>query len=312
MRLWRNILDIILLVALIGVGYCYRDDLGRLTRELMNLAQPCAEPITYSLGEIDPRFNLTKDEALAEIEQAEKIWEVPAGKQLFEYSPTGDLKINFIYDNRQKATDAIKKIGLVINNDRASYDTLKARYETLLASYDEQKGQIEARIASYEAEQKAYNQEVELSNRRGGASREEYLAFNQERLRLNALAEGLKQAQGKFNQLVGTLNSTEQVLNKLATTLNLHISNYNNVGNSAGGQFNEGEYRRDASGTVIDIYQFNNRDQLTRVLAHELGHALGLEHLDNSKAIMYYLNEGLNIKLTTDDLSALKSKCRIK
>ena len=255
---------------------------------------------------------MTKDEALAEIEQAEKIWEVPAGKQLFEYSPTGDLKINFIYDNRQKATDAIKKIGLVINNDRASYDTLKARYETLLASYDEQKGQIEARIASYEAEQKAYNQEVELSNRRGGASREEYLAFNQERLRLNALAEGLKQAQGKFNQLVGTLNSTEQVLNKLATTLNLHISNYNNVGNSAGGQFNEGEYRRDASGTVIDIYQFNNRDQLTRVLAHELGHALGLEHLDNSKAIMYYLNEGLNIKLTTDDLSALKSKCRIK
>jgi predicted Zn-dependent protease len=49
-----------------------------------------------------------------------------------------------------------------------------------------------------------------------------------------------------------------------------------------------------------------------RVLAHELGHALGIGHLDNPKAIMYYLNEGINEKLTADDLMALKKVCEIK
>jgi predicted Zn-dependent protease len=48
------------------------------------------------------------------------------------------------------------------------------------------------------------------------------------------------------------------------------------------------------------------------VLAHELGHALGLDHNEDSKAIMYRLNNGINEKLTNTDLVALKALCGIK
>ena len=73
----------------------------------------------------------------------------------------------------------------------------------------------------------------------------------------------------------------------------------------------EGVYFFEDGKKEIDIYEFSSREKLIRVLAHEFGHALGLEHLDNPKAIMYYLNEGTNEKLTTDDLTALKQKCRL-
>lgn len=48
-----------------------------------------------------------------------------------------------------------------------------------------------------------------------------------------------------------------------------------------------------------------------RVLAHELGHALGLDHVDDKEAIMYQLNQGDNLTLSEADIKALKTKCGI-
>ena len=45
---------------------------------------------------------------------------------------------------------------------------------------------------------------------------------------------------------------------------------------------------------------------------HELGHALDLEHIDNASAVMYRLNDGINLNLTEDDINLLKAHCGIK
>ena len=43
-----------------------------------------------------------------------------------------------------------------------------------------------------------------------------------------------------------------------------------------------------------------------------MGHATGLEHVDDKKAIKYRLNNGVNEKLATTDIVALKKLCWIK
>lgn len=309
----KNFLSItFIIILLLGFWFFYDEKIIMLFQEFQNKLQPCQNPITYSIVNIDSRFGLTSEELLIKIEQAEKIWESSINKELFEYSPKGTLKINFIYDYRQQATDALKEIGVALNDDQATYDAIKTRYDSLIASYNKERAQLEILIKDYNAEKSALEKDINYWNSRGGAPKSEYKILEQRRAVLNNKVIIINQAENSLNELIDTIKSTEMILNKLIATLNLQVNKYNMVVSSTGKEFNEGEYTKDVSGTTINIFQFNDEDQLVKVLAHELGHALGLDHLDNPKAIMYYLNEGMNQKLTADDLAALREICKIE
>ncbi|MDP2630319.1 MAG: matrixin family metalloprotease [Candidatus Uhrbacteria bacterium] len=304
-------LGAVLLILGFGVYY-YGQDAGRLVRVSFDKIQPCQRPILYSIENIDPRFGLTKAELLASIKKAEKVWGAPIGKQLFEYSPDGDLKINVIYDYRQKATDAMKKIGIVIHDDQSTYDTLKAKYDALAASYAKENARIDRLVLTYSAEKSAYEKDVNYWNSHGGAPKREYALLEQKKNELHNQVTAINQAKALLNGLVDTMNSAAIVINKLIGALNLQVDMYNTVGSSAGKEFSEGEYTRDGGKTAINVFQFNDTDQLVRVLTHEFGHALGIEHLDSPKSLMYYRNEGINGELTVNDLAALRKTCGIK
>ena len=46
-----------------------------------------------------------------------------------------------------------------------------------------------------------------------------------------------------------------------------------------------------------------------RVLVHELGHALGIGHVENPDSIMYSYSIGETLTLSEEDLAALKEVC---
>jgi hypothetical protein len=275
-------------------------------------SKPCVKPITYSLGTFDSKFGLTQTQFLADVNQAAAIWNRSIDKKLFEYSANAELKINLVYDYRQQATDKLRSLGLTIDDSESSYKALKARYDSSALDYDARKQSLAAATGIYEKQRQAYEQTVNYWNSQGGAPQNIVNQLNQQRDSLNVQAGRMTQAQAEINALADSINSLVSILNRIGSELNKDVSMYNNVGTSRGQEFEEGLYQENSSGQSIDIYEFDSTDKLIRVLAHELGHALGLDHVSDPQAIMYRINQGSGEQLTVDDLTALKQVCGVK
>jgi len=274
---------------------------------------PCKEPIPYILGTFATEFNISQKYFLDALTEAEAVWEKPYGKDLFTYEPDNKsrttLKVNLIYDCRQQATTKLKSLGIVVEENRTSYDSLRVRFEILKTEYEQEKKIFNMQIENFNRKNKEYEARVEYWNSRGGAPEKEFNELRAESRALEAESKVLQKMQNNLNNKADEINALVVAINRLAGILNLSVEKYNTTNTARGESFEEGVYSSDGLSREIDVYEFSNRDKLIRVLAHELGHALGLSHVDDPKAIMYELNQGNNMALTRADLEALETRC---
>lgn len=307
-------LKLLVIAAIIaGIFYFFTTPIGEsIYEKASNRFVPCSAPITYSIGTFDSRFGISKTDFISAIDEAAQIWGKTINKQLFAYSDNGGLKINLVYDLRQETTDKLSSFGLVIQDNKQSYDTIKAKYDSLMAQYNAAKSDFDAETATYESKKAVYEKTVALWNNRGGAPQNVYDQLTQARNSLNTEMATLQQKQDNVNSLAGDVNAVSEALNRLVDVLNLNVNKYNSISNETGNEFEEGVYISDSTGQRIDIYQFENRDKLVRVLAHELGHALGFQHTDNPEDIMYKVNQSTNENPTANDIAQVKNRCGIK
>lgn len=303
----------ILFAALLGAAFFQWQTHKALYRSAGRIAAqrafPCLQPVTYSIGAVDPNFSLTQEEFRAHLKEAEFVWEAAAGRDLFEFIPSsGDVTVNLIYDRRQAALDMLKGIGLVADQSIAAYKTLKARYDELGAQLDPRQAALAARLADYKKGEAEYNAIIAEYNRRGAAT--------QRQLKLLAVAKRdlefdfavIKRLERDVNADIDLLNALATTINQLIVTLELNAEQYKREGASLG-VYEEGLYVVEGGLRRIDIYKHTSRPQLVRLLAHEMGHALGIEHVKGGESMMSPLNRGASVALFPDDRAELERVC---
>lgn len=305
----RAVKTFALILVIAALGYHFRAPLQGTYARLVTEVAPCRQPIAYRVADFDARFGITEDAFLAAIVEAESVWEKPAGKELFAHEEDGDLGIGLVYDYRQEATEELKGLGTEVEGSRASYDALETDYRAARTRYESLRESYEEKLAAYDRNRIAYEAAVDAWNARGGGSEQERARLEARRAALERQAAAVRSSQDTVNGAAGEANALADALNGLAADLNLAVGRFNEVGASRGEEFSEGLYRSDARGRSIEIYEFGSRTELVRVLAHELGHALGLDHVDDPEAIMYRVNQGKDLVAKPGDLAALAARC---
>ncbi len=285
----------------------FREEFKQIRRQYID--KPCTQPIKYSIGTVDARFDITQADFQKIISQAEIVWEDPAKKNLFEYDSSAEFRINLVYDDRQKTTEEAKEMENQLNSLELKHDEATEEYDSLSVQSKKKISDYNKVVDKYKDDLDDYNREVRKWNQEGGAPEDEYEKLKEEKENLDDAYRKLEKQRKEINELINKANSLAQKSNQTAQIYNSNLNTYKNkFGESR--EFDKGVY----DGKSINIYQFEAAADLRLVVVHELGHALGLDHLSQPASIMYYMmgeQDLENPKASNEDILALKQICNL-
>lgn len=270
--------------------------------------QACAEPLSYRIGTIDPSFGLSEDKLREALADVEKLWEAD-GQDLFVYSETGSVVINFVYDERQQRTGIERELRRLISEKHTEVTDIQQNYTALSAQYEEALVEYEARRNTYESTLATYNATIEKWNKKGGAPADVYATLGEQRTELEKEADSLRSLSSDLNRAVELLNGAADKANTSADEYNTVAGQYN-VYFHEDKLFTQGDYQQQG----INIYQYDGMEEMRIVLAHELGHALGLGHVDGDTSIMNSITRSQSFTqgLSQEDTAHLAEVCRFE
>jgi predicted RNase H-like nuclease (RuvC/YqgF family) len=271
---------------------------------------PCDTVLQYSIGRFDDNFGLSEAEFRKNIVSAEAPWEKAVGKNLFEYNPEAKFTLNLIYDERQIATVQKQRTESGLAAAELFFQNLDNKFHSIKSEYESSKNSYESAKNNFQSRTDAYEKEVERWNREGGAPKEKYNELERERNALNNEAMLLNKRAEELNRLSADLNAKVEERNRAAEDYNKVVESYNDkYGRNM--EFDQAEY----NGEAINVYQFSDSKSLVMALAHEFGHALHMDHVENSKSIMYYLRDSDNTLVTpiptAEDVAELHRSCKL-
>lgn len=275
----------------------------------------CPVPLHVRVGDIDADFEFDRDTVRDAANEAALAWQAAASEPLFvESDEVRALVVNLRYDERQAETDATRALREAFDAERRE---LEDRQAELMERNDEIQAAFEAHnrhIAAFNARAEAHEEAIGAFNAGGGpqsraaeqALRTERDALNREREQIEQTGEALRHAQDEHNLEVRSLQADQQAFNRRAKEASAELAGRPPfvAGTYTGSRFGD---------RTIDVYHAGSYEDLVTVLAHELGHALGIGHVADPQALMTETRHteatGRAVQLTEADREALQAAC---
>jgi hypothetical protein len=273
------------------------------------LSPGCDYPLPYRIGEVDERFRLGPVTLREIVNDSAATWEAATGRDLFVYDAAADFTINLIFDERQSETLVRKRTTRRLNSTESSIKDGEAHITSTADSFETNRSDFELASAAYDQRLATYNADVAYWNQRGDISREARSRLDAERSQLRAMLEGLEAMRLALNQDAGYLKRLSAEHSQLVGHYNEGVETINSLPTTTV-EFHSGVYQ----GDKIEIYQYWNKHDLKLVVAHELGHAIGIGHLEPTEAVMHFTrndpkNAEQRVMLSAMDLDALERVC---
>ena len=274
--LYKSCLKVFVLLAMIGTGLYYY---------LPHYLNPCSVPVEYTIGDIDSRFNISRDEVETTLNDAAGRWNSSLGKTIYIENSGAKLKINLVYDDRQKKLDQTKAQITAFDSTLGSIEEFRAKLETI--------------SSQYQTDLNKYNTTVTYWNNNGGAPADVYNQLSLDR-------SNLEKRRVEINKMAGILNAQIDEHNTNVSDFNQQIASDKNK------IITTGEYYTD--GSKINIYTYGDQEELRLVLMHELGHALSGVHDNLESSILYPILGAQNLAdplPSNEDIGMVDTRCHL-
>ncbi len=255
----------------------------------------CKKPVTYALRNVDQRFGITEQEVADAFDKAELVWELEASKELFQRVDTHqkhDVGVVFVYDSRQETSTKVSDIEKQISAKSSILDTEKNDFSQKEQSYLMMLTEYNTLVAEYNS----------LIARKNQLSTEESDQLNRIGQRIDELLVKLSEQEREIKGDVVNIN-------KQVSDINADIGAYNELQGGNGESFREAEYVSIGNNRTIFVYEFPSKSVLSRLLSHELGHVIGLEHVAGEDSIMNEYNTSRRLTPTNEDVAELNRAC---
>jgi prefoldin subunit 5 len=259
----------------------------------------CQAPIAWRIGQLDPAFSLTLEQAEQVAHNAATQWNIALGMTLFRYDSLEGFPINFAYDVRQQ--NLLQQALLQRNLDR--YDSnISQRLSNLRQQHEQLQQQ---------------QQQFDMLNRQFGADVAEFERQAQHltsanRVSLQQQQRDLNRRQQQLQQQADALNAEQQRLQREQGYINTTMTDRNALladqpASPASAEVGLMEIR--GHNRAMTIFAYKTLADLQLTMTHEFGHALGVGHTDDTLSVMHYALNPDQGQLTAEDIQALKTQC---
>jgi len=302
-------------VTAVGTGLLF-EATGLWDRQGFNVAGQCRIPLSVHAGRFDSRFPFSESEFRRALREAMGMWESAVNPELFrlDQSSASGMAVNLVYGDRQARAEQLSSRANDLERMEQAIETqrrkLRNRREALEQAWDD----LESRQKQLKRRQEELNRLVERWN----AGTMERTQSNRRRLetqrdRLESERQNLKQTRRDLERRTERLNAAFEELESEISDYQNRTAAYNKRVSSTS-LIQNGQFRQKGGERTIEVYKATSINELRLVLAHELGHSLGIGHLDNRRAVMHPVMNTDNLdrtRVARDDVRALRDSCSL-